>query len=123
MKFIKIKSFAKVNLSLNVIKKLKSGMHQIESLITFLKLHDMIFLKSINKKKHKIIFDGEFSKNIQKNNTIYKLFFLLDKNNLLNHQKFEVRVKKNIPQKSGLGGGSMNAAFLLNYLIKKKKLN
>ena len=35
-------------------------------------------------------------------------------------RKFEIRIKKNIPQEAGLGGGSMNAATLLNYFIKKK---
>ena len=29
-------------------------------------------------------------------------------------------MKKNIPQEAGLGGGSMNAATILNFLIKKK---
>ena len=29
-------------------------------------------------------------------------------------------IKKNIPQEAGLGGGSMNSASLINYLIKKK---
>ena len=28
-------------------------------------------------------------------------------------------IKKNIPQEAGLGGGSMNAATILNFLIKK----
>ena len=35
-------------------------------------------------------------------------------------KKFHIRIIKNIPQKAGLGGGSMNAANILNYLIKKK---
>ena len=38
MKYNKIKSFAKINLSLNVFRKLKTGLHEIETLITFIKL-------------------------------------------------------------------------------------
>ena len=49
MNFIKINSNAKVNLSLTVLKKLKSKFHKIESLISFLDLYDEIFLKK-NKK-------------------------------------------------------------------------
>ena len=47
------------------------------------------------------------------------------KKNFLNNQKFEIKVVKNIPQKSGMGGGSMNAASLINYFLEKKiiKLN
>ena len=37
MKFLKIKSYAKVNLSLNIVGKLRSKKHKIESLITFVK--------------------------------------------------------------------------------------
>ena len=47
---------------------------------------------------------------------------LLDKKNLLNNQKFDVKIVKNIPQEAGMGGGSMNAASLINFFIKKKIL-
>ena len=43
---------------------------------------------------------------------------ILDKKNLLN-KKYKIQIRKNIPQQSGLGGGSMNAAFLLSYFLKK----
>ena len=49
----------------------------------------------------------------------------MDKQKLLNNKKFQIKIKKNIPQEAGLGGGSMNAANILNFLLKKKfiKLN
>ena len=50
MKFKLIKSYAKVNLSLKVLGKLKSGLHKIESLVSFLYLHDEIYIKKIKKK-------------------------------------------------------------------------
>ena len=52
-------------------------------------------------------------------NTVEKLFQTLDKQNLIKKKKFKIKIKKNIPQEAGLGGGSMNAASVLNYLIKK----
>lgn len=118
MGFIKIKSNAKINLALNITGKLTT-LHKIESIVSFIDLHDLIFLKS-RKKNHKLSFYGKFSKKIGKNNTIFKLLTILDKKKLLNNQKFEIKIKKNIPQKAGLGGGSMNAATLLSYFIKKK---
>ena len=45
---------------------------------------------------------------------------ILDNKKFLNNQKFEIKVIKNIPQKAGMGGGSMNAASLLNFFIEKK---
>ena len=121
MNSFKIKSYAKINLALNVIGK-KAKLHKIESLVSFIELHDLINLKKINKKNHKVIFKGKFSKNINKINTVTSLLTLLDKKNLLNNQKFEIKIFKNIPQEAGMGGGSMNAASLINFFINKKIL-
>ena len=123
MKFNVIKSYAKINLSLGVTGRLNSKYHKIESLVSFLKLHDEVKIKKINKKKHKIQFFGKFSKGINKENTIYKLLKILDEKNLLNNEKYSIKIKKNIPQKSGLGGGSMNASALIRFFIYKKILN
>ena len=120
MRFEKINSWAKINLSLNVIKKLSNKFHNIESLITFIKICDEIKIKILNEREHKIYFTGKFSKGIPKNNTILKLLKLLEKKKIIKNKKFEIKIKKNIPQKSGMGGGSMNAASVLKYLIKKK---
>ena len=113
-----IKSHAKINLSLNILGKDKNRLHKIQSIISFLNFHDKIYIQQINNKKHIVKFNGPFSKNL-KNNTILQLLNILDKKNLLN-KIYEIKVKKNIPQRSGLGGGSMNAAFLLNFFLKKK---
>ena len=123
MSFKKLKSWAKVNLSLNVIKRLPSNHHKIESLITFVQFSDEIKIKSIDEAKHKISFSGKFSKGIGTKNTVIKLLNLLEKKKLIKNKKFEIKVTKNIPQKSGMGGGSMNAACILKYLIKKKIVN
>ena len=122
MSFIKLKSWAKINLSLNLIKRLSNNYHSIESLITFVQIFDEIKIKILNKKEHKISFSGKFSKGIGKRNTVYKLLKLLEKKKIIN-QKFEINIKKNIPQKSGMGGGSMNAASILSYFMKKRILN
>ena len=119
MKKTLIKSYAKINLSLNVLKKEKDGFHKIESIVSFLNFYDEIYIQQINKKKHIVKFIGPFSKNLNKKNTISKLLDILDKKIVLK-KKYKIQVKKNIPQQSGLGGGSMNAAFLLNYFLKKK---
>lgn len=121
MNSFKIKSYAKINLALNVTGK-KTKLHKIETLISFIDLYDLIHLKKIKKENHKIIFKGKFSKNIGKINTVTNLLKLLDKKNLLNSQKFEIKVIKNIPQEAGMGGGSMNAASLINFFINQKIL-
>ena len=47
MGFQSIKSYAKINLSLGVVGKLKSGFHKIETIVSFLNLHDEIKIKKI----------------------------------------------------------------------------
>ena len=121
MRCYKIKSYAKINISLGILNKLKSKFHKIESLFSFLNLHDEIFIKKINDKNHKILFYGRFSKGISNNNTISNLLKLIEKQ--LCGQKYLIKVNKKIPQKSGMGGGSMNASSLLKFLIKEKKLS
>ena len=113
-----IKSNAKINLALNVVGKLEK-LHKIESIVAFLDLHDEIRISRINNNNHNIKFIGKFSKGIKSNNTISKLFKNLDKKKFLK-KKYQVIVKKNIPSKAGLGGGSMNAASILNFFVKKK---
>jgi len=122
MKFYKIRSYAKINISIGVLGKLNSKLHKIESLIAFINLYDDIFIKKIKNKNHKVIFIGKFSKRISKNNTISNLLRILDNEKKLKNQKYLIKVNKKIPQKSGMGGGSMNAANILKYLLNKQKL-
>ena len=116
--YFKIKSYAKINLALNVVGKTKS-LHKIESIVSFLNLHDEILIREIKSKNHKIKFIGKFSKGINYENTISKLLKNIDSKKILKN-KYQIIVKKNIPYKAGLGGGSMNAANILNFLVKQK---
>ena len=123
MRVFLINSYCKINISLRVIKKLKNGLHKINTFITFARIFDQIYLKEIKNTKDKISFYGKFKNNISNsNNTISKMLDLLRKNNFIKKIYFNIKVKKSIPTKSGLGGGSMNAASLLAFLIKKYKL-
>ena len=114
-----IKSHAKLNLALNITGK-NSSIHKIESIVAFASLHDKIFIKNIKSKSHKILFTGKFSQNITKNNTVSKLLNILEKKKLLKNKKFKIKINKQIPNKAGLGGGSMNASNILRYFVKKK---
>ena len=117
----KIKSHAKLNLALNITGK-NSSLHKIETVVAFASLHDEIFIKVIKSNRHNILFEGKFSQNINKNNTISKLIKILEKKRLLRNKKFEIKINKHIPNKAGLGGGSMNAASVLKYFVKKKMI-
>ena len=124
MKNFKIKSYCKINLYLRVIKKLNSGYHNIISLITFCKLHDVISISKTNNKSDIISFSGKFKKGIHpKFNTVYRILDLLRKSKFIKKQAYKINIKKNIPHGSGLGSASSNAATLLNFFNSKMRLN
>jgi len=123
VKNFKIRSYCKINLSLRILKKLKNGYHNITSLITFCDLHDIISIFEVKSLKDKISFSGKFKKGInKKSNTITKVLDLLRRKKLLKNQAFKINIKKNIPHGSGLGGGSSNAADLINFFNTNLKL-
>ena len=123
MKNFNIKSYCKINLTLQVTKKLRSGYHNISSIITFCDLYDVISVSKLKNSKDIISFSGQFKNGINKKiNTATKVLKLIRQNKLLINQNFKINIKKNIPHGSGLGSGSANAADLLNYFNSKMKL-
>ena len=62
-----LKSYAKLNLTLNVNKKLKSGLHNIQSIYCLINLYDEISIKkNRNRLSDQESFTGPFSKDIKK---------------------------------------------------------
>ena len=115
-----LKSYSKINLSLSINSKTRSGLHEIQSYFCLINLSDKIRIRKINKKNDQIFFNGFFAKHVKKNdNSISNLLKLLRKLKLIS-KFYSVTVTKNIPVFGGLGGGTSNAAFILKYLFKKK---
>ena len=67
-----LKSPAKINLHLRVLKKVPNKYHLIESLVSLIGLYDEITIKETLAKKTKITFLGKFSKTISFNYHYYK---------------------------------------------------
>ena len=53
MGYSRIKSFAKINLALNITGK-TFKLHKIESVVGFVSLHDVILIKKIQSKKNMV---------------------------------------------------------------------
>jgi len=117
-----IKSYSKINLFLRVLKKNSGGLHNIQSSVMLLDLHDRISIKNANIKKDEIKFIGKFKKNINsKNNSITKSLYTLRKHGLVSKKnRYKIIIEKKIPVFAGLGGGTSNAVFLIKSLLKKK---
>ena len=60
-----LKSYCKINLSLRVLKKLKNGLHDIETNSLLISTHDTIKIIKIKKRNDKIIFTGNFRRSVK----------------------------------------------------------
>ena len=115
-----LKSYSKINLSLNVNYKSKTGLHEIQSYYCWIDLFDKIKIKKIKRYNDRIVFSGPFAGLVnKKDNSVYKLLINLRKNNLITNH-YSIEIIKNIPVFSGLGGGTSNAVFILKHLLKNK---
>ncbi len=111
-----LQSHAKVNLFLKIGKKLKSGYHNIQSVMQPIQLHDNI---SFEKLDEDVIIVQSNNPDLEGNaNLAYKAALLL-KNKFRVKEGIKIHIEKNIPMSAGLGGGSSNAA---NTLIMLNKL-
>ena len=116
-----IKSYAKINLFLNVVDKLDTGFHELNSVLSRIDLYDEIRIK--DESSFSISYNGPFGDQVGSNDHISKLFnYLIDKNYLM-QKSFAIHVVKNIPVGSGLGGGSSNVAEIIKYLIRSDLLD
>ena len=107
-----IKSFAKINLFLDIIKKREDNYHLIESLFHTVNLYDEIIIKESN--CYKISTSGKYAIDDSEDNICTKVFNYF-KDNLKLKKNYDIHIKKNIPTGAGLGGGSSNAAYLMKF--------
>ena len=116
-----ITSNAKINIGLNIFDKFDSGYHILESLIQEISISDIVNIK-ILKSNGGIQLEAKGIDCPIEDNTCYKIT-----NYVKSHYKIKnkiiIELHKKIPIGSGLGGGSSNAASILNFLDKTLKIN
>jgi len=121
-KTFKCKAYAKINLFLNVFNKTKDNLHNLKSLVCFIDLYDEIIISESNKFLIKI--KGPFKSFVKKReNIIEKTFIIFSKFSGLK-TNYKILLNKKIPVAAGLGGGSADAAAILQglNLLNKKKI-
>ncbi|MDP4182973.1 MAG: 4-(cytidine 5'-diphospho)-2-C-methyl-D-erythritol kinase [Bacillota bacterium] len=108
---IQLKARAKVNLSLDVLRKREDGYHDLKMIMQTLELHDSVCLEKISNGievdcNSRFIPEGE-------GNIAYKAAkLIMDEFSIKNGIK--ITIEKKIPVAAGLAGGSSNAAAVLN---------
>ena len=100
-----LRTFAKLNLCLDVLRKREDGYHEIDSLFQTISLFDRMIVKITRG-------DGclKLESNVEiENNIIERIWRLVN----ITDYDAHVLLEKNIPIGAGLGGGSSNAAGFL----------
>ncbi len=111
---LSIKSYAKINIGLNILSKRDDGFHNLETIFYPINLHDELL---IEKSDHFSFTSNDNELENDKSNLIIKSHNKLEK---YFDKKFDVKIilTKKIPIGAGLGGGSSNAAASISGLLK-----
>lgn len=117
-KYLTFFSPAKVNFFFKVLHKRDDGYHEIASIYQAINLGDIF---DIRLSKRDVFRCNDPDLSFDSSNLIYKALELFRKKTALSFQ-VDIILKKNIPKKAGLGGGSSNAAtilFAINELLNR----
>ena len=118
-----IKSYAKINISLDIVRKREDGYHELDSVMLPIELHDSIIISFLNTGGNdNFVTVDDFSNGLIHYNlasTVIKA--MADKYGF--DKKFRIYIHKVIPMQAGLGGGSSNAAFTMKAVNEMLNLN
>ncbi len=120
MKSIELKANAKINLSLDVIRKREDGYHDLRMIMQTIDLCDILNIEIIEK-------GIEIGSNnrwipLNQDNIAYKAAkLIIDEYNI--QAGVKIKIQKNIPIAAGLAGGSSNAAAVLKAMNTLFDLN
>jgi 4-diphosphocytidyl-2-C-methyl-D-erythritol kinase len=108
------KAFAKLNLYLHVLGRREDGYHVLDSLVAFADVHDTLHFDKDD--HYSLDIDGPFGEPLRHaaadDNLITRAIHLLAEATG-NQPHMDVRLIKNLPVASGIGGGSADAAAAL----------
>lgn len=110
MDSIRLKSYAKVNLGLEVLGKREDGYHEVRTILQTVSLHDKVTIK-LQGEGIKIRSNSPWVPCNEKNLAYKAAAALLKRSKSKCGAK--ITIKKNIPIGAGLGGGSSNGAAAL----------
>jgi 4-diphosphocytidyl-2-C-methyl-D-erythritol kinase len=108
---VSVNSYAKVNLSLDILERRPDGFHDIESVMQSIDLHDMITMRIATEPGITVMCDspgiptGEANLAYKAASVLCQRYRIAD--------GVQIRIRKQVPVQAGLGGGSSNASAVL----------
>ncbi|MGL4791812.1 MAG: 4-(cytidine 5'-diphospho)-2-C-methyl-D-erythritol kinase, partial [Anaerotignaceae bacterium] len=111
MNFIKLKSRAKINLTLDVVRRRKDGYHELEMIMQTLQLYDSIYIRETDTGKIELKTNLCYLPVDEKNIAYKAAQIMMEKFNI--EKGVYIQITKRIPVAAGLAGGSGNGAAVL----------
>jgi 4-diphosphocytidyl-2-C-methyl-D-erythritol kinase len=122
---VRIPSFAKINLRLDIVGKRADNYHELRTIFQMISLHDDLRLRASRNSRIALTIHGNarLAQEPIEKNLVFRAIDAL-RRELKIHSGVEINLHKKIPAGGGLGGGSSNAAAaLLGYLqLTRKRL-
>ncbi len=109
---IKVKAYAKINLTLDVTGKREDGYHTLDSVMHSVSLCDELTLSRAGSPGVRIRCSRDFLP-VDMKNTAYRAALLFLEHCGLEGEGIEISIQKSIPTRAGMGGGSADAAAVL----------
>ncbi len=122
MKKIVVRSYAKINICLDITGLRQDGYHLLDMVMLPLELHDSLLIEETPRAIDNYITLDDFTIGDSEYNTVSQALDYINEIRPLN-TKFKIDMHKVIPMKAGLGGGSSNAAFVIKAINDYKKIN
>lgn len=114
---MKVKSAAKINLMLDILKRLDNGYHSLFMIMQSVDLFDVVSVDKNNKNEIIIECDKEGVPCNEKN-IAYKCAMKFFEHCNINDIGITIKIEKNIPMAAGVAGGSADGAAVLYCLNK-----
>ena len=104
-------AYGKINLGLDVVRRLENGYHEVRMIMQTVSLHDVVTMKVLNEDEIRIHTNsGKIPSD--ENNLAFKAAKLMkDQYNIA--QGVDIYIEKNIPVAAGMAGGSTDCAAVL----------
>lgn len=112
MNTLKIPTYGKINLTLDVLGKRSDGYHDVKMIMQTIDLHDQVILTEEAKPGIRINCDHPYVPE-DASNLAYRAAELLMQKLDIGGRGIRIEIQKNIPVAAGLAGGSTNAAGVL----------
>lgn len=114
---VKVKAPAKINLSLDVLRRRPDGYHDVSMVMQAVSLYDYVTVETTDTKDVEIICDYP-DVPCDKRNIVYKCAEAFFNYTKTENRGIKITIEKNIPTQAGLAGGSADGAAAIVALNK-----